>query len=319
MNTLIQKSTLIFIFVTVALAANAQEEISKTFSGVKKIKINTASGDLILAKGSSNDVQVKVTFTYGTEEYQPVLEQNGTTLTLKEDFNKRSVSGKSTWTLTIPDGLEVRTSSGSGNVEASDLKVTISANTGSGNYTWRNVSGDSNINTGSGDIDLDAYQGDIDLNTGSGNITLAKTNGDLHANTGSGNISMTNVRGGISANAGSGNIKAQEVNLTGKSSFNSGSGRVLLVLSSPLTQNLSLNSGSGDAVLDCKGTTLEGKLIMTTSKKHGEIKAPFTFDKTEEVNDNGNDNTSIRKTVQLGTSAVEIKISTGSGTAEVKK
>jgi len=112
MNSYTQKSILLFAFVAAALVANAQE-INKTFSGVKKIKINTSSGDLILAKGSSNDVQVKVTFTYGTDEYQPVFEQSGSTLTLKEDFNKRSVSGKSTWTLTIPDGLELRASSGS--------------------------------------------------------------------------------------------------------------------------------------------------------------------------------------------------------------
>lgn len=313
-----QKSILVFLFIIVVLVANGQD-INKTFSGIKKIRLNTSSGDIVLAKGSSNEVQVKVTFTYGSDEYQPVFEQSGSMLTLKEDFHKQSVSGKSTWTLTIPDGLELRASSGSGNVEANDLKMTISANTGSGNYTWKNVSGDSDINTGSGDIELDAYQGDIDLNTGSGNIALTKTSGDVHANTGSGNISMTNVKGGVSANTGSGNIKAQEMNFTSKGSFNTGSGRVLLVLSSPLTQNLSLNSGSGDAVLDCKGTKLEGKLVMTTSKKHGDIKAPFTFDKTEEVNDWGNDNTQIRKTVQLGSSNVEIKISTGSGTAEVRK
>lgn len=318
MNTNIKKSLFLFVFAAGALVAHAQE-INKTFSGVKKIRINTSSGDVILAKGNSNDVQVKVSYTYDTDEYQPVFEQSGSTLTLKEDFHKNSVSGKSKWTLTIPDGLELRTSSGSGNVEANDLKVNVSANTGSGNYNWKNVSGDSDINTGSGDINLDACQGDIDLNTGSGDISLDKTNGDVHANTGSGNISLTNLKGGVSANTGSGNINAQELNLTSKGSFNTGSGRVYLVLSSPLTHDLSLNSGSGDAVLDCKGTKLEGKLVMTASKRNGEIKAPFTFDKTEEVNDWGNDNTQIRKTVQLGSSNVEIKISTGSGTAEVKK
>lgn len=315
----IKRSILLAALVAATLIGNAQE-VSKTFSGITKIKINTSSGDIALVKGSSNDVQVKVTFTYDADDYQPVFEQSGSTLTLKEDFhNKRSVSGNCKWTLTIPDGLDLRASSGSGNVQATDLKVTISANTGSGNYTWKNVSGDSDINTGSGDIELDAFQGKIDLNTGSGDITVAKSNGDVHANTGSGNISMMGVKGGISANTGSGNIKAQELNLTSKGSFNSGSGRVVLVLSAPLTQNLSLNSGSGDAVLDCNGTKLEGKLVMTASKRHGDIKAPFTFDKTEEINDNGDDNTRIRKTVQLGSSDVEIKISTGSGTAEVKK
>jgi len=314
------KKAFLLLFVVAATVANAQE-LSKSFSGIKKIKINTSSGDITLVKGNTAEVQVKVTYTYNSGDYQPVFEQNGTSLTLKEDFNndKRSFSGSSKWTLTIPDGLDIHASSGSGNVQAADLKVTISANTGSGNYDWKNVSGDANINTGSGDIDFDNYQGDVDLNTGSGTITIVKSKGAIIANTGSGNISMTGVTGGISANTGSGKIRAQELSLTRKASFNTGSGNVVVVLSAPLTQDLSLNSGSGDAILDCKGTKLEGKLTMTASKRHGDIKAPFTFDKTEEIDDNGNDNTRIRKTVQLGKSDVEIRISTGSGTAEVRQ
>jgi DUF4097 and DUF4098 domain-containing protein YvlB len=319
MKPFIQKSiTSLIVFVATIWVVQAQE-VSKTFAGIKKINLTTSSGDVVVAKGSSNEVRVKVTFTYSTSEYQPLLEQYGSTLTLKEDFNRRSVSGKSTWVLTIPDGLELHSSSGSGDFEASDVKVKISANTGSGDYTWRNVSGDSKINTGSGDIKVDAYQGDININTGSGDITIAKTNGDVRANAGSGNISLVVIKGGIFANSGSGNIKAQELTLMDKGSFNSGSGDVLLVLSAPIAYALSVNSGSGDAVVDCKGTKLEGKLIMTASKKHGEIKAPFTFDKTEELDEDGYDNVRIRKTVQLGSSDVEIKISTGSGTAEVKK
>lgn len=318
MNTFTKKSVSAFLFIIATLAVGAQT-INKTFSGIKSILISTSAGDVILAKGSSNDVQVKVTSTYSSDEYQPVFAQIGSTLTIKEDFKRRSVSGKSTWQLTVPDGLDVQVSSGSGNVEASDLKITVSANTGSGDYTWKNVSGNSKINTGSGDIKLDTYQGDVDLNTGSGNIEISKSAGNLHANTGSGSISLAGVKGGVFANTGSGDIKATEIAFTSKGKFNSGSGDVLLVLSSPLSYDVELNSGSGDAVLDCKGTKLEGKVVMTVSKKHGNIKAPFNFDKTEELNDDGDDNTRIRKTVQLGSSQTEIKISTGSGTAEVRK
>lgn len=318
MKKLTLSPVFVLLFSFAVFVANAQE-ISKSFSGVKKIKINTSSGDVILTKGSSDEVKVNVTYTYDKDEYEPVFEQSGTTLTLKEDYHKRSVSGDSKWTLTVPDGLEISASSGSGNVEVTNLKVSLSANTGSGDYTWTNVSGDSKINTGSGNINLDTYQGNININAGSGDISLAKSNGDVRANTGSGNISFSDAKGEIHANTGSGNIKAKEVALTGKGSFNAGSGDVLLVLSAPLAYNLSLNSGSGDAVLDCKGTKLEGKLVMSASKKHGEIKAPFNFDKTEEINNNGDNNITIRKTLQLGTSDIEIKIGTGSGTAEVKK
>jgi myo-inositol-hexaphosphate 3-phosphohydrolase len=80
-----------------------------------------------------------------------------------------------------------------------------------------------------------------------------------------------------------------------------------------------VNSGSGDATLDFGGNKIEGKVIMTANKKNGKIVAPFTFDKTEEVDNGNNDNVRIRKTVQLGTNDIEIKVGTGSGTAEIKK
>lgn len=308
----------VLALVLAAWTAGAQT-ITKNFTGVKNIRLTTSSGDVLLTKGGSQEVQVEVTSTYDKGDYQPVFEQSGSTLTLKENFEKRSVSGHSAWKLTIPDGLDLNITSGSGNMEAADLKFTAKVNTGSGDYDWRNVSGESSINTGSGTIHLDTYQGSMRLNSGSGDIRISKSQGDLHANTGSGDISISGTRGGVFANTGSGDIRAQEIALTSKGTFNSGSGKVLLVLSAPLTADLSLNSGSGDAVLDCKGNALEGKVIMTASKKHGDIVAPFAFDKTEEINEGHGDNATIRKTVQLGSSTRVIKISTGSGTAEVRK
>jgi hypothetical protein len=80
-----------------------------------------------------------------------------------------------------------------------------------------------------------------------------------------------------------------------------------------------VNSGSGDATLDFGGNKIEGKVIMTANKKNGKIIAPFTFDKTEEVDNGSDSNVRIRKTAQLGTNDIEIKVGTGSGTAEIKK
>ena len=308
----------IIILVLAASAVYAQD-VNRTFSGIKKINLSTASGDIILAKGSNKEVSVKVKFTYSTKDYEPIFDQDGSTLILKETFAKRnSANGSSNWTLTIPDGLDVKINSGSGNIEATGLEVSVNSNTGSGDYNWTNVSGDSKINTGSGDIKIDQHTGDIDVNAGSGNIAVTQATGSVRANAGSGDLSFSMIKGGVSANSGSGNIKARDLTLTAKGAFNTGSGDVLVVLSAPLAYNLSVNSGSGDAIVDLKGSKLEGKLVMTANKKNGEIKAPFTFDKTETIDDEGS-NERIRKTVQLGSSTVEVKIGTGSGTAEVRK
>jgi hypothetical protein len=319
MKTFIQRSACLFLLVFAALTV-AGQKMNKTFTGIKKISLSTAAGNCKLIKGKVNEVQVSVSYTYPSNDYQPIMEQTGSTLELKEDFqNRNSHSGNSSWELIIPDNLDISFSSGSGNFEASDLAVKISGNTGSGSYTWKSITGNSDINTGSGDISIDDFHGDIDLNTGSGDVDILKSEGDLHANSGSGKINLLGVKGKLSANVGSGNITGKELVLTGKGLFNSGSGDVSIKLATVPAYAISVNSGSGDATLDFNGNKMEGKIIMTVNKKHGKIVAPFPFDKTEELNDDGDDNIRIRKTAQLGTKDIEIKISSGSGTAEVIK
>lgn len=312
---------IICLFLLASVISNAQsQKTSKTFTGIKKITLSTSSGNCKLIKGTTNEVLVTVTDTYSTNDFKPIMEQDGSTLELKEDFGGRgSYSGSSSWELTIPDNMEVRFSSGSGNFEANNIAVKISGNTGSGNYKWKSIKGDSRINTGSGDISIEDFNGEIDLNTGSGDVEIVKAEGNVHANSGSGKINLAGVKGKISANVGSGDIMGKELVLTGRGMFNSGSGDVNIRLASSPTYAISVNSGSGDAVLDFGGNKIDGKVIMTVNKRNGKIVAPFPFDKTEELNDGGNDNVRIQKTAQLGTSDVEIKISSGSGTAEIKK
>ncbi len=319
MKTIIRATACLFLLFFIVDSVKGQK-MTKSFSGIKKISLSTSAGNCKLIKGNTNDVQVNVSYTYSSNDYQPIMEQDGSTLELKEDFaRKGSYSGNSSWELTIPENLEIRFSSGSGDFEASDMAVKISGNTGSGNYQWKSIKGDSKINTGSGDISIEDFHGEVDLNTGSGNVEIAKSEGDLTANSGSGKIKLGNVKGKLSANVGSGDITGKELVLTGKSKFNSGSGDVSIQLISAPTYSISVNSGSGDALLDFNGNKIEGKVVMTVSKRHGKIVAPFPFDKTEELQEGGDDNVRIQKTAQFGTKDIEIKIGSGSGTAEIRK
>jgi len=308
---------LFIIFLVISVSSKAQE-VTKTFKEIKQIIITTSSSDIILAKGSSKDVEVKVTFTYSPKDFEPIFQQAGDVLKLQEKYANNSSNGDSKWTITIPDGINVKTNSGSGNVEAADLKVSIKSNSGSGSYSWRNLSGESSISTGSGEIHLDSYSGQANISAGSGAIYVNNCQGDVNAGTGSGTISINGFKGVIKAGSGSGEVNAEKFTLTGKSSFGTGSGSVLVKLSEPIAFPISIGSGSGKAVLDCNGLKLAGHITMSASKEYGKIMAPFNFDKTEEIDEKGNDRIMIQKTVQLGNATTEIKITTGSGTAEIK-
>lgn len=298
----------------------AQERVTKEFSGIEKISINTSFGDCILKKSSDTEVKVELVHDFG-DGYEPVIEKEGNRLIIKEVFKRGSWSGNAKWTLTIPDNMDVRFNTGSGNFEAANLKFELDMNTGSGDIILTSIKGDLRSNTGSGDVEISDFDGEMKANTGSGNMRLDNSIGEVRLNCGSGNIRIKDTNAVISANVGSGNIDASGVTLAGSSSFNSGSGTAEVVLAASPKFNISVNSGSGDAILDFEGNKIEGLIVMKVNKKNGRISAPFSFDTEEEIEQGSGkwDQTIMKKTAQIGKSDVQIKVSSGSGTAKISK
>lgn len=295
-----------------------QQTITKTYDGVKDIRLNTSAGDGIIKKGNSNQVKVTLEYTYDDDSFEPIFEQNGTRLELREEFERGSrTSGRSTWTLEIPDDIDLRFNTGSGDLHIDDLKIELRSNLGSGDIELRDLTGDIDVNTGSGDIDVDNLDGDLNANTGSGRIVIADSKGNLDVNTGSGDIRLNRITGALGVNVGSGDITASGLNITGSSSFNSGSGDTEVVLASVLNHDISVNSGSGDAVLDFNGNKIEGEIVMKASKRNGRIEAPFSFDKEYEE-DKGRQVIMIKE-AKIGNKDIRIRVSTGSGTARIIK
>ncbi|QSE98961.1 DUF4097 family beta strand repeat-containing protein [Fulvivirga lutea] len=310
------KLTILAAFVS--LGVYAQEKIEKNFTGIENVKLATGSGDCILKKSADKSVKVVLEHYYNSDNYSPTIEQQGSTLVIKEE-SRGSYSGKSPiWTITIPDNVDVRMNTGSGDMTASDLRASIDMNAGSGDISLKNMGGDLRVNTGSGDLFVDKYDGDLKVNTGSGNMEVNSIKGDVKLNAGSGDISIRGAIGGIYANVGSGDIKADVVEVTDNSGFNSGSGDVEVELSKGPLADLSVNSGSGDAELDFNGNDFTGEVVMKADKKKGRIDAPFSFD-TEEEEDKSYGNVTLVKTKKFDNSGIEIKIGTGSGVASISK
>src|SRR4051812_35787437 len=87
--------------------------VARTFRDIKKIRLNTASGDIDLKKGGTSEVKLTVTYTYDEDEYKPVIEQSRSNLTLKEDFSHGNHSGSSSWLLELPDNTSITINTGS--------------------------------------------------------------------------------------------------------------------------------------------------------------------------------------------------------------
>jgi DUF4097 and DUF4098 domain-containing protein YvlB len=312
-----KKITATMIAFVFALTLVAQDKnVEKEFSNIKTIRLTTASGDITLKKSSNNDVRVSVKYSYDDDEFTPVFEEKDGRLIIKEEFSRGSHSGSSSWTLEVPDNLNLSVNSGSGDFLMEGVNSEVKCNLGSGDITIASVKAELDFNTGSGNIDLSQVEGEVSVNTGSGDIKARQGSGDFSFNAGSGNIKLDDLRGDFSVNTGSGDIRAN-VTLAGSSKFNSGSGNTTVKLNGDLNNDISVNSGSGDATLNFNGNPINGEVVMTANKRGGNIVAPFKFDKEETLED-GNSSTRIQKTARLGNKDIRIKVGTGSGTAEIQ-
>jgi hypothetical protein len=295
-----------------------QKEITKTFNGIKKIRVTTANGNGVFKKSTNATVTLKLVYTYKDEDYTPSITQEGDELVVKEKFHSRSTDGSADWTLTVPDNLTVKFVTGSGDIEATGLAIDLNATTGSGDFMFNTVSGELECTTGSGDIEIENAGGSIEATSGSGSFRVTKSKGTLKLTTGSGNHKISESSAELHVTTGSGRINCTALVPEGECSFATGSGNAEVQFASSPKHDVSIASGSGDAILNFNGNEINGEIVMRASKKHGSIEAPFEFDKTEEIEHSGNDVT-VKKTAVRGTGKPKISISTGSGGAVLKK
>jgi len=92
-------------------------------------------------------------------------------------------------------------------------------------------------------------------------------------------------------------------------------------LAAQLDYDLSINTGSGNVILDFNGQDIAGEFYMRANDED-DIRAPFRFDKEYEDDRNsvwrGRDKSYIKE-AKVGNKNIQIRISTGSGRAEVKQ
>lgn len=307
------KSLLFASLLLLPSVVDAQGMIRDGFSGVKSIQLSTGSGDAVILRGTGPEVGLVIEYTYSDEVFKPKIRQSGDLLVLEEEIVNRVMMsrGQSTWTLTVPPGLDIRFSTGSGDLEVSDLDVNLNLSSGSGDMSLERVNGDIRHASGSGDLDIDAFSGTLRSSTGSGDFSLSGSSGDLSVATGSGDVDVDGHIGALKAATGSGDVTVEDLVANGDIKIATGSGDIDVELSAEAKGEISLASGSGSNTLDLNGFAPKGEWVIQTSLNRGRVEAPFEFDSTREVRSNGNRYREYRKV--FDGSSPSVKISTGSG------
>ena len=296
-----KKIILIFVVLTAfssLLLAQKEMTVDKSFENIKTLRIKLVLGDCLLEKSADSRTQIHLVYS-ADEGFEPRFSESGGRLTIEEKFYGHDNDGDFHWTVRIPDKMRVDLESATGNISVRGVELEIEGNTGTGN------------------IEIEEANGDFELNTGTGNITTEKSKGDFELNTGTGQVVVEDCQGDFDVNSGTGKVIAKNLTIEREAEFHSGTGSAEMTAPSGKDFDLEINSGTGDAVLDMQGKSLEGYFEFQAHSRKGEIICPEKFDKEEEYGENGE--TYLRKSFTRGKETPRYFISTGTGEAELRK
>jgi hypothetical protein len=329
------------------------QEIAKTFKQKDKIEIKLVSGNCFVSKSSSNEIKIRIVYTYSKEDYEPEFEEGSSTLRISEKFLSNHSSGKSKWYVETPERTDIEFSSASGNLKVENLTGNLDAHTASGDVEVNNLGGKLEAKTASGKIDLNNINGEVkahtasgdikakglmkksSLSTASGGITAIGCKEEIKASTASGeieaenlekkvelsaasgHINLKNAKGEFKLSCASGDVKAEGITIDGASKFATASGSVFVKLAKSAEFDIKLASASGDVKLDYNGNPVIGYFEFTADAEHGSISSPIKFDKEEKYYEH--DREIMKKSFTKGKDKPVIKIGTASGEAALKE
>lgn len=292
-------AVVLFSLIFASASAKYKNDNSWTFDAKKKIAINTVSGDCMITKSNDGKIHVSVDYDYKPEDsFRPNVKERSGSIVIDEEMYG-SNRGNSMWKIEVPEQIQIKFSTASGDLSVQNLKSDIYANTASGS------------------VEIIQCSGEIEANTASGNIELRDCSGLLDLNTASGNIELDNCTGEFRANTASGNVYANDVLLEEASTFSTASGRVDVGLGKSAEHDLTLSSASGRVTLDYNGNPIKGYFEFTAKVRGGRIVSPFDFDSERTYVRYGD--TYVTKTARMGSDTPMIELSTATGKATLKE
>ena len=258
-----------------------KQEINKTFSAKDMVNIETIGGDCIINTGHLDSITLKITYVYKpADSFQPEFIEDGNKLIIKEKLQGQS-SGKSTWTLLVPNNTKINASSVSGGIQIGEMKSELNAKT---------ISGNINVSNSEGSFILESVSGEI---TGS------------------------NLTGGFTVKNISGNQDFNDLEVIRESNWSTISGNNTISLKKGSEGDISISSFSGNSFLNYKGEPIIGSFEFTAEVDKGKIISPIQF--TEESEFKKEEKRYYRKSFQKLKDTPKIIISTISGNVELRE
>ena len=290
----------VILFVSFSFTQIRGTEINKTYPKKEYVKLKAALGSCKVIKSSDGKIHVRLIYSFKDNEFRPHFTETEDELDLEEEFKVKNPDGKSEWIISIPGETKIDFKSGTGSFSAEDVKAGCK------------------VETGTGSVSLENGSGKFKISSGTGSIRFTNMSGDFDASSGTGSLKVDNSKGVFKLSSGTGSLDVRNIDTEGSSKFNSGTGSVYVSLSSSPDKDLTIGSGTGNAVLNYNGNPLKGRFVFKAEIGHGNITSPVKFQKEETVSEGHNQYDLKSFRIDSEDSPV-IRIQSGTGAAKLIK
>ena len=285
------------VFLSFYTYSAEKKEVNKTFKPREIVKIKIVSGDCVVKKGKSSEINVHLVYTYPSERFEPIFKEEGDTLILKEEFTGHGhMEGNSSWRVTVPGKTDIDFSCASGDFFVSGLESEVDAE------------------AASGDIKVEDIKGRLRMQAASGDIKIKKSGGDIMVKTASGDIDISDSRGVFNIKCASGEINAAAIVLKEGSTFKTASGDIRVSLAKTAEYDMNLASASGNITLDYNGHPVKGYFEFKGKRRN--INSDIPFDNEDE---SYKYSPFVTRYFKKGGGSPKISMKTVSGELEFKK
>lgn len=192
-----------------------------TVNGPVALELTSGSGDAHITAGPPGEVRVHGEIhvdSWSSHSGQTRLQQVESNPPISQEGNLIRIGGSRRsggdvsidYTIVVPQDTQLRSTSGSGDVDVRGIQGPANFTCGSGDVTASEIDGDVQVLCGSGDIKLSKIKGQARVTTGSGDITLDTIRGETRLQTGSGTLEISSPGDALEAGTGSGDITIKD-------------------------------------------------------------------------------------------------------------
>jgi DUF4097 and DUF4098 domain-containing protein YvlB len=284
-------------------------------NGPVQLEVATGSGDVRISPGSAGQVQIHgVVHARGWSDAdaREKLSQIESNPPISQDNNLIRVEGvrfsmgsaSIDYTITVPANTELRSHSGSGDIDVSGIQGPATFAAGSGGITASGIGNDVRAVAGSGNVKIFGVQGQAQVTTGSGDIAVHDAKGAVRLHSGSGAIDVERPSDAVVAETGSGDITANGA--TADLRVRTGSGTVSIGGNPGANNYWDIHASSGDVTLQIPSNA-SFELSAHTSSGDINTRVPITMEGSTGKHE-------LRARIGDGKARVDIQTSSGNVT-----